>query len=915
MQTSLDASGTPQTFWHAVDSALAHNPTLQRRAAALRVARENDTQNLSKLLPTVNIQASKTLDDRTRYHTTRTTTSNEPTQIGVLVTQPIFNYVNFLSRGQTIPHIDAAVADLDFARQELVVRTATLTANWLEAKEVYELSDRYTQVTTHHARIVALRFRAGESTETELHEAESRSAQAEASRANARNVMDKAAASFVEVVGKPPSLDLLLPEFAWQEPPQFETRLSEFVEERADIRAARARMEESQITTKMRRAEHAPSLRFTYSASHTWDTEMGGSSGPSKKEDMDSQTSMLLLDIPVFNGGSVVSRTREAQAEWEGRVSDVDRLRALAVREAQEARLDMANLQRSIQAQTKALQYSQKALDGLQEAFLAGTRTILDLLDAQYEVLTVQTNLVRSRYQHRLARLRLWAAVGWPLLPEQELTSVAASRVLALPNRDPNSDPNSGKVAAPPSSPAPVANVPTQPNTEQVSALMPDVTDALLMDLLPEPSATDERLSPPMDAPTQLIAEQTIAPTPYIVDPPVMTTLPAPSAPAKIPSLPMDAPTQPSADSTGKSMRYIADSPIMLTLPVSETVQESLSPPSVPPVIVPPVIVPPVIVEEIPVVNYNTQPMLPEAGSRPESLLTPLPTDVATTHGSLTQLQAGTEAMPKMGWGPYYVCVGTYPNETALRPMEQRLTEQGISSLLETTRTRDNRSILRMLVGPFANFTDLIQARKQIDTWTNSATGWVRNRKWSPTVRPQAELITAIELPVLNPSDLSDLSTATSSGPFFVDLPSKPAPSPAPQGPLYPHLSEPPFYIHVGTYSTETAREAALQQLATIRIPTFSGTREAGSQRDTLVSPEGILVHRLLAGPFESYEESLQAKYAIQKATGLLTGAADNPQWSPNQSCPNENLVQPETNASLDEQVITHTVIWQNKDR
>ncbi|MBF0401432.1 MAG: TolC family protein [Magnetococcales bacterium] len=878
-----------QIFWNAVDNAQARSPILQRQAAALRAARETDAQSLSKLLPTVNVQASKTVDDFSRYHkrssNTSTESHNEPSQVGVVVTQPIFNYVNLLSREQTIPHIDAAVGDLEFARQELVVRTATLASNWLEAKEVYELSARYTQVTAHHARIVGLRFKAGESTETEVHEAESRAAQAEASQANARNVMDKAAAAFAEVVGEPPAAKLRLPEFSWQEPPQFEARLAEFVEGRADIRAARARMEESGITTKMRRAEHAPSLRFTYSATHTWDSELGGSSGPSNKQDVDNQSSMLLLDIPVFNGGMVVSRTRQAQAEWEGRVADVDRLRLLAVREAQEARLDMLNLQLSIQAQTKALRYSQKALDGLQDSFLAGTRTILDLLDAQYEVLTIQTNLVRNRYQHRLARLRLWAAVGWPLVPERAQTIVATTD-----NPKP-SVAKRGNVQAASSAVAASA----QPDVDHTFTLTRDIEEIPVKPYLPGPAVAVGDGESKAHETTTMVAETAVQPV-EVVDPAVEAAVGSAIA----------TPLTEGAVEPGKALVQESD---IEARAVGATVPAMHEPANQWAVSLPG--------DAVLWAAGMSQPVLPEAGGRPELTLTPAQSGMVGDRGVLV-LQESGDTMPKTGWGPYYVCVGIYPNEAAMRPVAHRLTAEGIASVVESARLRDNRLVLRMLVGPFADFTDLTQARKRVDALTSRASGWIRNAAWTPVASPQSDAAGAADSAAMasqaDAVKAADSAAASavlaSSGPFYAEPADIPVLSPAPQGPLYPHVSEPPFYVHAGAFATEEAREAARQQLRSIKIPTVIGARKAGSQRDTLLSPEGVAVHRLLVGPFKSYEESLQAKRAIQRETALLTGSAEDPRWEEHQGCPDENALQAEMERGEDGFVETHAIEW-----
>ncbi|MBF0460177.1 MAG: TolC family protein [Magnetococcales bacterium] len=829
VQTTLGQTVDAQTFWIAVDNAQARSPLIQRQAAALRSAREADPQSLSKLLPSVNASASKTLDESTRYSFSSTnstaTSKNDPTQVGITVTQPIFNYVNLLERTQTIPHIDAAVADLALAQQDVVVRVATLTSNWLEAKEVYELSDRYLQVTARHAHVVRLRFKAGESTETEVHEADSRAFQAEASRANARNVMDKAAASFAEVVGEQPTPGMILPEFDWQEPAHFEQRLTEFVEERPDIRAARARMQEAEITTQMRRAEHAPSVRFTYTASHTWDAEQATAGLPSNKADLDNQSAMVLLDVPVFNGGMVLSRTRQAQADWESRVADVDRLRLLGVREAQEARMDMAYLQLQIEAQERALRSSQKALAGLRESFLSGTQTILELLDAQYEALTVQTNLVRSRYQHRLARIRLWAALGWPLIPDHVLTVVAergsAQSSVTDETRITELTAIADQPLPPVATPTPVRNTAAQPvATAAAPADRPT----------PPPVVT---AAAPADPPTQWVAEGSQAMAVYVADAPVMATLPP-------------SPAAPTAAWTGPST-------------VGPAPDETTA--------------------MLPAVSAKTDPVLPESGRRPDLLPEPPP-----------------DGLPKRGWGPYYACVGIYPDEATVHPVESALTKRGVPSLVETVRTQDNRLVMRLLVGPFIDFTDLAQARQWLDERTHTTTGWVRNRKWTPQARPVAVRTApawSTDAPLMPAAATEPSATATgqsgfaASGPFYAEVPPE-LPPPA-QGPWYPYVSEGPFYVHLGAFPTEQAREQARQQVAELQIPTSTGLAE--SQRDRIISPEGQPVHRLLTGPFDSYEEGLQAKRAIQKTTGILTGAVDDPRWEEHQHCPNENLL------------------------
>jgi hypothetical protein len=218
-----------------------------------------------------------------------------------------------------------------------------------------------------------------------------------------------------------------------------------------------------------------------------------------------------------------------------------------------------------------------------------------------------------------------------------------------------------------------------------------------------------------------------------------------------------------------------------------------------------------------------------------------------------------------------------------------------------------------MLVGPFADFTDLQLARRQVEVWTNGTTGWVRNRHWPAAVSQKKESqdekksanvpstfttsgpFYPREMPQPAAKLVVEATVFSSSGPFYGDPPAtRESPMLVAHGPFFPHLSDGPFYIHLGAFTTEEAREEVSRKMANLRMQDMQrgDVLESPSvRRDTLQTADGRLLHRLLFGPFGSYEKGLHAKRAIQKATGIQTGWVDNPRWEEHQHCPNENLV------------------------
>ncbi|MBF0270713.1 MAG: TolC family protein [Magnetococcales bacterium] len=400
------------SFWQAIDTAQARNPQIHRAEAVLRAAREDNPKTFAKLLPQVNVRGVDVLRQGTHYTNLRTAQHADPKTVAFTVDQRLFNVPSWIDYSQSDLHVEGAYADLMSMRQEIALRVATITANWLTAKEVYDLALKYIKVTQHHLEENTLRLNAGESTETDVQQAASRASQAQASLQDAINTLEKETAFFREVVGANPEPGLALPEYTWEEPADLDAHIWKWIEDRPEIWAARARLSESAMTEQMERSAHLPTLDFNYTASHTWDSELGGSSGVSLKDDENAHSVSLVLNVPLFHGLETVSRTREAKAMKEASMTELDRLRTLARREVEEARFDLKNNKSAIIALEKALSFSEKAAAGLLESFHAGTRTLLDVLDSQFEVHSLRTNLVRHRYQAQLAVVRLWKSLG-----------------------------------------------------------------------------------------------------------------------------------------------------------------------------------------------------------------------------------------------------------------------------------------------------------------------------------------------------------------------------------------------------------------------------------------------------------------------------------------------------------------------
>jgi outer membrane protein len=120
----------------------------------------------------------------------------------------------------------------------------------------------------------------------------------------------------------------------------------------------------------------------------------------------------LQLNVPLYAGGGLDSREREAVA----RRSQVGQELAAARRDVrlkvQEGYLAVTTGVSRIASLGQALVSARSALEATSIGRDVGTRTELDVLDAQQRVYSAQLNLVQARVDYLLGRLRLAAAAG-----------------------------------------------------------------------------------------------------------------------------------------------------------------------------------------------------------------------------------------------------------------------------------------------------------------------------------------------------------------------------------------------------------------------------------------------------------------------------------------------------------------------
>ena len=131
--------------------------------------------------------------------------------------------------------------------------------------------------------------------------------------------------------------------------------------------------------------------------------------------------------MPLYTGGGVQSRIREALANKDRAEQDLERARRAAAQSARQSYLGVTNGIAQVAALQAALTSNKASLDSTLLGKEVGVRTNVDVLNAQQQLFQAQRDLQQSRYNTILSQLRLKSAAG--RLKEEDLAEV--NRLLA----------------------------------------------------------------------------------------------------------------------------------------------------------------------------------------------------------------------------------------------------------------------------------------------------------------------------------------------------------------------------------------------------------------------------------------------------------------------------------------------------
>lgn len=394
--------------------------------ATWAAAQERIPQARAGLLPLVSASASMQANDRrTRFRdntTPGTQTDFGSNEIALTVTQPLFRRQTSVVYDQALTQTQQADVQLALAAQELILRAAQAYFDVLLAQDNVAFAEAQKTAIGQQLEQARRNFEVGTATITDTHEAQARFDLTTAQEIAARNELELRKRALEQVIARSaPPLAPLAPGFPLKspEPSNINAWIEVAQQGNLQVRIARSGLTFASQEIERNRTVHYPTL----DAFATVSTSGSGSNIVTASDTRNRSTTVgLQVAIPIYQGGLVNSRVREAIANEERSRQDLENARRTAVFTSSQAFLGITNGMAQVRALEAALVSTESQLSSTRLGQEVGVRTQVDVLNAQQLLFSARRDLAQSKYNYILSLLRLEAAIGE--LTEDDIVAV-----------------------------------------------------------------------------------------------------------------------------------------------------------------------------------------------------------------------------------------------------------------------------------------------------------------------------------------------------------------------------------------------------------------------------------------------------------------------------------------------------------
>ena len=417
---ALSINSSADSLLDIYNDALENDPQYKSAEFSYLSGKEIKVQGRAGLLPNISISAQTNWNEY--YQDGNLENEYNNFSSSARLTQPLIRLDSWFKYRQSKFLTDAAEADFAYSQQALIVRTAELYFNVLRAIDNLSAARSEEKAIKKQLDQIRQRYEVGLAAVTEVQEAQLAFDLSLASRTRVEGEVYTAKEALNALVGREIlSLDGLVNDLNVTDPvpASKEEWARKAVENNFRLQAANLRKLASKNNARSVASNHLPKVdivgvqtesetnQYAYDGLNT-----GGAFNITVPDETQRDTYSLQLSMPIFQGGAVISRTKQAYAESNKSSEEALFTERSVIQDVRSQYSNVVTLVANLRAQKQAVVSATSALEATKVGYEVGTRNIVDLLQAEKNLYSAERNLSNAKYDYLITTLRLHLAAG-----------------------------------------------------------------------------------------------------------------------------------------------------------------------------------------------------------------------------------------------------------------------------------------------------------------------------------------------------------------------------------------------------------------------------------------------------------------------------------------------------------------------
>ena len=405
MIACADGAARAETLNQALNSAYKFNPRLDAARATLRATDEEVPRAKSGFRPSVTGSADTSYELLTTQPRGPSNGDSNPRGYNVTLNQPLFRgFRTFNAVSVAEASVRAGRETLRSVEEAVLLEAVTAYMDVVRDQAIVRLRENNVVVLTRDLKATQDRFSVGEVTRTDVAQAQARRAAAVSALDLARANLKTSRATYERVVGHPPS-NLVEPRPSRIVPRTLGESVEISARENPFVVAALYREQAARIVVEQIRGELLPEVslqadyrkRFDESTSIDW---------------AETTTVTGRVTVPFITNGEIQARVRQAKHTHVSRLQEIEQARGEVQAQVVAAWSQHAAAKAQLESDQAGVSANRIALTGVREEERVGQRTLLDVLNAEQELLNSEVNLVTTKRNLVVASYSVVSNVG-----------------------------------------------------------------------------------------------------------------------------------------------------------------------------------------------------------------------------------------------------------------------------------------------------------------------------------------------------------------------------------------------------------------------------------------------------------------------------------------------------------------------